>query len=260
MANKIYHRTMKTTAALSFLALSLFFSSCEKMAGPGGSSMIRGFVEGSNTSTGKNEKIEITVTRGIELEHGDYFVLNQPSGQNFYFWFDNEAWVSNGDPSLTGRTGVAISYTYNDADTTIARKVEEAIDSVLDLVYVSQRNGDMIQLSAVSNVEIPDPDDVTTSFIIDIAQQGESDIAGEILPIANERVYLIYGDGQFFNESTRTGAFGDFQFDNLQVGDYQVYVMSKDPTTGEMTKQVLQKINIAAEESINETSTFSITY
>jgi hypothetical protein len=249
---------MKTTTALSFLALSLVFASCEKMAGPGGSSAIRGYVEGSNTTSGKNEKIEITVTRGIELEHGDYFILNQPNGQNYYFWFDNEAWVSNGDPSLTGRSGVAISYTYNDADTTIARKVEEALDSVLSNSFEISRSGDMLYLNANSNTEIPDPDDVTTSFVIDIAQQGESDIIGENLPMANERVYLIYGDGSFYNESARTGAFGDFQFDNLQVGEYQVYVMSKDPLTGEMTKQILEKVSITSEESIVETSTFFI--
>jgi hypothetical protein len=249
---------MKTTTALSFLALSLVFASCEKMAGPGGSSAIRGYVEGSNTTSGKNEKIEITVTRGIELEHGDYFILNQPNGQNYYFWFDNEAWVSNGDPSLTGRSGVAISYTYNDADTTIARKVKEALDSVLSNSFEISRSGDMLYLNANSNTEIPDPDDVTTSFVIDIAQQGESDIIGENLPMANERVYLIYGDGSFYNESARTGAFGDFQFDNLQVGEYQVYVMSKDPLTGEMTKQILEKVSITSEESIVETSTFFI--
>lgn len=249
---------MKTTTALSFLALSLVFASCEKMAGPGGSSAIRGYVEGSNTTSGKNEKIEITVTRGIELEHGDYFILNQPNGQNYYFWFDNEAWVSNGDPSLTGRSGVAISYTYNDADTTIARRVEEALDSVLSNSFEISRSGDMLYLNANSNTEIPDPDDVTTSFVIDIAQQGESDIIGENLPMANERVYLIYGDGSFYNESARTGAFGDFQFDNLQVGEYQVYVMSKDPLTGEMTKQIFEKVSITSEESIVETSTFFI--
>jgi hypothetical protein len=249
---------MKTTTALSFLAFSLLFASCEKMAGPGGSSAIRGYVEGSNTSSGKNEKIEITVTRGIELEHGDYFVLNQPGGQNYYFWFDNDAWVSNGDPSLTGRSGVAISYTYNDTDTTIARKVEEALYSVMSNSFEISRSGDMLYLNANSNIEIPDPDDVTTSFVIDVAQQGESNIVGDNLPMANERVYLIYGDGSFYNESARTGAFGDFQFDNLQVGEYQVYVVSKDPISGEMTEQILEKVSITSEESIVETPTFFI--
>lgn len=249
---------MKTTTVLSLLALSLVFASCEKMAGPGGSSAIRGYVEGSNTTSGKNEKIEITVTRGIELEHGDYFIMNQPNGQNYYFWFDNEAWVSNGDPSLTGRSGVAISYTYNDADTTIARKVEEALDFVMSNSFAISRNGDMLYLNANNNIEIPDPDDVTTSFVIDVAQQGESDIAGDNLPMSNERVYLIYGDGTFYNESARTGAFGDFQFDNLQIGEYKVYVMSKDPLTGEMTKQILEKVSITSEESIVETPTFFI--
>lgn len=249
---------MKKKTQICLVAATLLFASCEKMAGPGGSSMIRGFVEGSNTSTGKNEKIEITVTRGIELEHGDYFVLNQANGQNYYFWFNNAAWVSNGDPQLTGRAGVAIDYTYNDADTTIARKVEEAIDNVLSQSFSSTRNGDMVFLSAMNNETIPDPDDITTAFSIDVAQQGAPDFTGAVLPMPNERVYLIYGDGKYYNESARTGALGDFQFDNLQVGDYQVYVMSKDSISGEMTHQIIQKISITAEESITETETFSI--
>ena len=116
----------------------------------------------------------------------------------------------------------------------------------------------MLYLNANNNIEIPDPDDVTTSFVIDVAQQGESDITGDNLPMSNERVYLIYGDGTFYNESARTGAFGDFQFDNLQIGEYQVYVMSKDPLTGEMTKQILEKVSITSEESIVETPTFFI--
>jgi hypothetical protein len=124
--------------------------------------------------------------------------------------------------------------------------------------FAISRNGDMLYLNANNNIEIPDPDDVTTSFVIDVAQQGESDIAGDNLPMSNERVYLIYGDGTFYNESARTGAFGDFQFDNLQIGEYQVYVMSKDPLTGEMTKQILEKVSITSEESIVETPTFFI--
>jgi hypothetical protein len=244
----------------SVLAMIFTLSSCEKMAGPGGSSVIRGHVEGSNQHQGKNEIIEITVTRGIELEHGDYFILNQANGNNYYFWFNNPTWVSDGDPHLTGRTGVAISFNYNDADTTIAQKVDAAINSVLNEAYTVVRKGDMVILSANTNAEIPDPDDVTTSFLMDVAQQGQSDDLEASSIIADDRVYLIYGDGEYYNESTRTGGDGEFQFENLQIGKYKVYVISKDSITGNMTEKIEQSIEITQDGSIQELNTFNILY
>ncbi|MEY2937701.1 MAG: hypothetical protein RL062_290, partial [Bacteroidota bacterium] len=56
------------------------------------------------------------------------------------------------------------------------------------------------------------------------------------------KVYLTYGDGTYYNESISTGAFGEFQFDNLQIGQYKVYVLSKNTTTGEMTEVIEQKV------------------
>ncbi len=235
-------------------------SSCEKMAGPGGSSLIRGHVNGSNQHTGKSEIVQITVTRGIELEHGDYFILNQANGSNFYFWFNNTTWVSDGDPHLMGRTGVPIIFTYNDADTTIARKVNDAILSVMSNSFDTQLNGDMVILTSKAHVAIPDPDDVTTSFLIDVSQQGQADDMDAPSVLPDEKVYLVYGDGEYYNESTRTGGTGDFQFENLQIGKYKVYVLSMDSVTGNMTQKIEQSVEITKDESIQELSTFNIVY
>ncbi len=240
------------------LTLSCGLIACTKQEGPGGSSSIQGKVLGQNINLGRPEIIDITVTSGLQIEHGDYFIINQPDGANYYFWFNNPVWVSNGDPQLTGRIGQAISYNYSDNDTTIANAVFNALSTHLSGQFNLSKNGDMIQLVSKDNINIADPDDVTTSFLLDVGQQGESDEIGAQTAITDERVYLIYGDGKNYNESTRTGADGMYSFEQLQKGEYQVYVLSKDLTTGEMTKTILEKVTISDAKQLVEVPNLEI--
>ena len=242
------------------LSLSIVLFSCTKSEGPGGTSSIQGKVIGQNINLGRPEIIDITVTSGLQIEHGDYFIINQPDGANYYFWFNNPIWVSNGDPQLTGRIGQAISYNYSDNDTTIANAVFNALSTHLSGQFNLSKNGDMIQLASKNNINIADPDDVTTSFLLDVGQQGQSDEIGAQTAITDERVYLIYGDGKNYNESTRTGADGMYSFDQLQNGEYQVYVLSKDLTTGEMTKTILEKVTISAKNQVVDVPTLEIVH
>lgn len=233
---------------------------CTKPEGPGGSSSIEGAVTGRNINLGRPEIIDLTVTPGQEIEHGDYFIVNQPDGQNYYYWFNNPTWVSNGDPQLSGRTGYAIVFNYSDSDTTIANAVYDALLNTVGNQYNIVKNGDMIQLTALTNMNIPDPDDVTTSFLLDVGQQGVADENGASTAITDERVYLIYGDGDQYHESTRTGANGKYSFGQLQMGNYQVYVLSKDLTTGEMTNTILEKITISEKEQVVIAPTLEIVH
>ena len=82
---------MKIKSLLFASLVAIAFSSCEKIAGPGGTSTITGTVSGINETYGQYESIEITVTPGSLLEHGDYFIVNQLSGDNYYFYFNNPA-------------------------------------------------------------------------------------------------------------------------------------------------------------------------
>ena len=100
---------MKIKSILFAGLVAIAFSSCEKIAGPGGTSTITGTVSGINETYGQYESIEITVTPGSLLEHGDYFIVNQLSGDNYYFYFNNPVWVTSADPALQGRT---YSYSY----------------------------------------------------------------------------------------------------------------------------------------------------
>jgi len=131
--------------SLFFAALvAIAFSSCEKIAGPGGTSTITGTVSGINETDGQYESIEITVTPGSLLEHGDYFIVNQLTGENFYFYFSNPVWVTSADPALQGRTGVEIEFSYDDTDLEIANKVDAALSSNLSAGFNINTVGDII--------------------------------------------------------------------------------------------------------------------
>ena len=78
---------MKIKSILFAGLVAIAFSSCDKIAGPGGTSSITGTVSGINESYGQYETIEITVTPGSILEHGDYFIVNQLRfGSNCKCW------------------------------------------------------------------------------------------------------------------------------------------------------------------------------
>ncbi len=51
-------------------------------------------------------------------------------------------------------------------------------------------------------------------------------------PVAEERVYIIYGDEASYSESTRTDENGFYQFRGLTRGDYKIYAFSGDTTGG----------------------------
>ncbi len=44
---------------------------------------------------------------------------------------------------------------------------------------------------------------------------------------AEQRVYIIYGDGEFHDDDVRTGPDGRFRFPWLRKGDYTVYTISE---------------------------------
>jgi len=45
-----------------------------------------------------------------------------------------------------------------------------------------------------------------------------------------ERVYLIYGDGDFYGQDTRTSFDGSYEFNYLRKGSYTVFAYSKCDT------------------------------
>ena len=51
--------------------------------------------------------------------------------------------------------------------------------------------------------------------------------AGDPYPLADHRVSIIYGDGQYYDDDTRTGPNGEYRFPWLRRGSYRVYAISE---------------------------------
>jgi hypothetical protein len=49
-------------------------------------------------------------------------------------------------------------------------------------------------------------------------------------PAQEERIYIIYGDNNFYDDDTRTSYDGTFKFDNLRKGNYKIFAYSDDST------------------------------
>jgi hypothetical protein len=97
-------KSLKIKASILFIGVAIIFlqTACvKKNVGPGGTSGITGSVTGQDFKQGKNEIQHITFTSGAQLEHGDYFLLNDlTSGVNFYIYFTNPNWISSANPNL----------------------------------------------------------------------------------------------------------------------------------------------------------------
>jgi len=248
------------TASIIGLTSTLLITSCEKVAGPGGTSAIRGNVVGLQNNLGEAEVIDITVKNGLDIEHGDYFLINGAGNNSrYYIWYNNPTWVSNGDPNLVGRTGIKVDFNYSDSNTDIAIQTAAAMNAAMNADFSIDVNGDILTLSGTQHIDLVDADNGTTNFNVDVANQGKDDHYGTEIAIADEHVYLIYGDGTNFNETARTGANGEFTFEGLQVGTYKVYALTEDTITGEKMP-IYKTIEISEKASINELGTFSIRY
>ena len=131
------------------------------------------------------------------------------------------------------------------------------MNAVISSEFTLTQNNDIISLIALTNAEIADADNGTTNFNVDVTNQGTPDVNGNEVAITEERVYLIYGDGEVFNDMSRTGADGVFTFEGLQVGKYKLYALSKDSLTGEK-KPIYKEIEISEKASINDIGIISI--
>ena len=246
------------------VGLSLF-SSCKKVEGPGGTAAIRGKVMGSTVDQvkpGDAEIINVTVKNGADIEHGEYWLLNGPTnGELYYIWYNNPTWVSNGDPQLQGRTGIQVDFNYSDDNLTIAMNTVAALNNAVTNDFVVDVYQDIITLTSKINQDLVDADNGNMSFNVDVANQGDID---ELTPstsisMDDERVYLIYGEGEVFNESVKTGADGVFTFEGLNPGKYRVYALSTDVLTGQKTP-VYSAVEINDKGTIVDAGTIDVIF
>lgn len=235
--------------------------SCKKIEGPGGTSAIRGHVHGSTSNAGEAEVTQITCTSGLNLEHGDYWILNTSnSTKNYYIYYSNPTWVSSANPNLLGRTGIMVSFNYNDSNLDIALKTKTALQSIVNSNFSVTISSDVLTITDGGQINVVDADNGTTSFAVDVVNNGKPGTSTNEIAMANERVYIIYGDNAFPSQDLRTDETGAFSFEGLQVGNYTIYVLSKISANSDVYERVEQKVSITEKESISNVATFDIIY
>ena len=236
---------MKKSLSYRLIGIGFIFisiTSCNK-DGLGGTASIEGVVMGMDHSYAKNEITQVSFTNGNSVEHGDYWLLNSPDLNNyFYIWYDNPTWISNGDPGLQGRIGIKVSFNYSDSNIEIATRTMEAIantTSIFDMVL----DNDILILTCTMTGECPDAKDMTSPFAFDIAQQGHNAYLGASEPLVDEKVYIKYGDSEYHNDIEQTSMDGKFRFTNLSKGNYTVFTFSKD-TINNVSETIEQHVEI----------------
>ena len=260
MKKSLKTKALKVTVGV---AIIFFQTACvKKNVGPGGTSAIKGSVTGQDFKQGENELQHITFTSGSQLEHGDYFLLNDLTfGTNYYIYFSNPTWISPANPNLQGRTGLEVVFNYSNSNVAIAQAVKVKLESLGVLNANLSLQQDILTLSWKSRKNVVDPDNGTTNFAVDVSNQGEADyLQTGVLNMAEKRVYLCYGDNNYPSEDVRTNQLGEFFFPDLQKGTYKVYVISMDPPYEEMHKEVAKTVTITEEKSIVNAGVLGIYY
>lgn len=247
------------TQSLVFSFLSVLVLACNKEEGRGGTSTIRGKVVARSFEPAKSEQTEIIVSEGAALEHGEYFIINNVAGGTFYYvWYNNPTWITNGDPNLEGRTGIEVGFNYSDSNIDIATATFNAIVSAASADLSISLSNDVLLITHKAAGSVPDANNMTTSFEVNIADQGEDKIWSNETPGVNERVYIVYGDNTFYGDEVRTGGEGDYEFTNLVKGNYTIYVVSQDTLNPDQTIKNSAVLTISENKELVEVSELEV--
>lgn len=230
---------------------------CQKVEGTGGTSTIKGQVLSQKYSVAEAEITELILTNGTQVEHGDYWLLNTPDTDKYYYvWYDNPSWITDGDPSLNGRIGVKVTFNYSNSNLELASKTKAAILSQSNAFRIDVLN-DILLLENLQKGEVPDANELTTPFEINIKAQGRERALSNIEVAIDEKVYITYGQSGIYNDVVRTGPDGKFQLNFLTIGDYKIYVNSVDTITHSQVPIELE-VQILEKKSIIELGTIKI--
>jgi hypothetical protein len=243
---------------VGIIMVALLLLSCNK-EGQGGTSSIQGAVLGADHDFAQNEITSVTFTNGSSVEHGDYWLLNSPNlSAYFYIWYDNPTWITNGDPGLQGRVGIAVTFNYSDSNLDIANNTMTEILNTTP-VFNLQLSNDILSISNTILGDCPDAEDVTSPFSIDVSQQGKDAVLSSESAMIGEKVYIKYGDSEIQNDIEQTSADGRFQFTGLQKGIYKIYTFTKDTINGGNTTTELE-LEVTSNGEVYTLDDFHILY
>lgn len=83
---------------------------------------------------------------------------------------------------------------------------------------------------------------------------------GVPIPVAEHRVYIIYGDQQFASDDTRTEPDGSYRFPWLRKGDYTIYTYSEcqENTCNGNLYAITRTVNIGSRKDLVEVPLITI--
>lgn len=81
---------------------------------------------------------------------------------------------------------------------------------------------------------------------------------GAAYPLADCRVAIIYGDGDYADDDTRTGPDGKFRFAWLRKGDYRLYVISECNDYQNCTVGVYASVSINDRKDVVQADTLLV--
>ena len=98
---------------------------------------------------------------------GEYFIINS-SETNYYVWFD----VGNNptDPNVAEKTGVEIDIAAGESATSVAAKVQTAVDGLTGLSATV--SGDIVTITADAEGDLEDANAGNSGFTVNITTQG----------------------------------------------------------------------------------------
>lgn len=221
---------LKNIKLISFLVVAFFLSSCLTDEGPGGKSVIEGKVYkvfhlndvyNFKTDTFPAAKEDVYIVYGNEPVYGDKMETGYDGTFRFRF--------------LTPGTYKVYAYS------TVANTQKIAVIDTLTVGYD--------QTARTKDIYIHEGKSYNTSYITGTVLAKYYNNKGvaltALMPAYDIRVFIKEKGAAYHFEEIRTGLDGAFMFQNLKVGEYEVFVLTEDTFT-EALSPVIQTIKITS--------------
>ena len=185
------------------------------------------------------------------IKDGDYWLLNTPgSASDYYIWYNNTD-VAGGNPFIITRVGVQVNYSSvsGASNINIAISTENALNAIAGSPFTVTRVNDRLSITCNTSGEATDADNGNSKMAVDVKTQGKNEISLQSGSMADEDIYIIYGDkDDVYDDNMKTNYDGTFKFKNLRKGNYKIYAYSKDESLAEPLIPVFKTIEIGGNE------------